>query len=63
MDRLWARPGILLLVKACEEADLENVLLRLGRKREIEMFVRRAVIAKERFAKVPARMASELITV
>ncbi len=41
--------------------DFENVLLRPGRKRERNMFVRRATIAKERFARVPARIASELI--
>jgi len=41
--------------------DFENVLLRPGRKIERHMFARRATIAKQRFARVPARIASEFI--
>ncbi len=41
--------------------DFGDALLKSGRKRERHMFVKRATIAKERFARVPARIASEVI--
>lgn len=41
--------------------DSEVGLLSLRRKSERLMFVKKATIAKDRFARVPARMASEVM--
>jgi hypothetical protein len=53
-DDAWLENGAV-------KEDSEVGLLGLGRKSERLIFVKKATIAKDRFARVPARMVSEVM--